>query len=208
VSLEQIAAELGHPDVEELYAAVGYGDRRPATITTAALSLEGRERAAVPPPAAPPRPVAPPRGISLDQVDDIQGQRARCCNPVPGDDVVGFVTRGRGLMIHRRSCQQVKAIQEHEPERLVEVRWGSLEHEKHNVAIEVTISDGNGVLGDLLKLVANQGAYIASVEAHSTRTGDTKLRLSLDCRDASHVAQVLERLGHHPKVVALRRVAQ
>jgi len=209
VSLEQIAEELGHPDVEELYAAVGYGDRRPATITTAALSLEGRERAALPPPpAAPPRPVAPPRGISLDQVDDIQGQRARCCNPVPGDDVVGFVTRGRGLMIHRRSCQQVKAIQEQEPERLVEVRWGTLDHEKHNVAIEVTVSDGNGVLGDLLKLVANQGAYIASVEAHSTRTGDTKLRLSLDCRDAAHVAQVLERLGHHPKVVALRRVAQ
>lgn len=208
VSLEQIAAELGHPDVEEMFAAVGYGDRRPATITTAALSLEGRERAALPPPAAAPRPVAPPRGISLDQVDDIQGQRARCCNPVPGDDVIGFVTRGRGLMIHRRGCQQVKAIQEQEPERLVEVRWGSLGQEKHNVAIEVTISDGNGVLGDLLKLVANQGAYIASVEAHSTRTGDTKLRLSLDCRDAAHVAQVLERLGHHPKVVALRRVAQ
>jgi RelA/SpoT family (p)ppGpp synthetase len=208
VSLEQIAEELGYPDVEELYAAVGYGDRRPANVTTAALSLEGLERAAVPPPAAPPRPVAPPRGISLDQVDDIQGQRARCCNPVPGDDVVGFVTRGRGLMIHRRSCQQVRAIQEHEPERLVEVRWGSLGHEKHSVAIEVTISDRNGVLGDLLKLVANQGAYIASVEAHSTRKGDTKLRLSLDCRDAAHVAQVLERLGHHPEVVALRRVAQ
>jgi len=90
----------------------------------------------------------------------------------------------------------------------VEVRWGSLEHEKHNVAIEVTISDRNGVLGDLLKLVANQGAYIASVEAHSTRNGDTKLQLSLDCRDSAHVAQVLERLGHHPEVVALRRVAQ
>jgi GTP pyrophosphokinase len=208
VSLEQIATELGHPDVEEMFAAVGYGDRRPATITTAALSLEGRERAVLPPPAAPPRPVVAPRGISLDQVDDIQGQRARCCKPVPGDDVVGFVTRGRGLIIHRRSCQQVKSIQEQEPERLVEVRWGTLGHEKHNVAIDVTISDGNGVLGDLLKLVTNQGAYIASVEAHSTRTGDTKLRLSLDCRDASHVAQVLERLGHHPKVVALRRVAQ
>jgi RelA/SpoT family (p)ppGpp synthetase len=209
VSLEQITAELGLPDVEELYAAVGYGDRRPATITSAALSLEGRERAETPAvPAGPPRAAALPRGISLDQVDDIQGQRARCCNPVPGDDVVGFVTRGRGLMIHRRSCQQVRVIQEQEPERLVEVRWGSLEHEKHNVAIEVTISDRNGVLGDLLKLVANQGAYIASVEAHSTRNGDTKLQLSLDCRDSAHVAQVLERLGPHPEVVALRRVAQ
>jgi len=208
VTLEQLAEELGHPDVEELFAAVGYGDRRPATITTAALSIEGRERGPEPPviPAPVARPVLPPRGISLDTVDDIQGQRARCCNPVPGDDVVGFVTRGRGLMIHRRNCQQVRHIQEHEPERLVEVRWGAADHEKHSVEIEVTISDRNGVLGDLLKLVANQGAYIASVEAHSTRRGDTKLQLSLDCRDSAHVAQVLERLGHHPEVIALRRV--
>jgi len=209
VSLEQIAEELGHPDLEEMFAAVGFGDRRPATITSAALSLEGRERARVAPvPPAAPRPIAPPRGISLDQVDDIQGQRARCCNPVPGDDVQGFVTRGRGLMIHRRSCPQLDHIRENEPERLVEVRWGRLEHEKHSVEIEVTVTDKNGVLGDLLKLVANQGAYIASVEAHSTRRGDTKLALSLDCRDASHVAQVLERLGHHPEVLALRRVSR
>jgi RelA/SpoT family (p)ppGpp synthetase len=207
VSLEQIAHELGHPDVEELFAAVGYGDRRSATVTSAALSLEGREKAHEPPAilAPVPRPMPAPRGISLDTVDDIQGQRARCCNPVPGDDVVGFVTRGRGLVIHRRGCAQVKHIQEHEPERLVEVRWGALAQEKHNVAIEVTVTDRPGVLGDLLKLVANQGAYIASVEAHSTRKGDTQLRLSLDCRDATHVAQVLERLGHHPEVIALRR---
>jgi RelA/SpoT family (p)ppGpp synthetase len=210
VSLEQIAAELGHADLDDLFAAVGYGDRRPATITSAALSIEGREKDSAPPLERPPvaRPVAPPRGISLDQVDDIQGQRARCCNPVPGDDVVGFVTRGRGLMIHRRGCQQIKHSQVHEPERLVEVRWGSLEHDKHNVDIEVTVTDRTGVLGDLLKLVANQGAYIASVEAHSTRKGDTKLHLSLDCRNAAHVAQVLERLGHHPEVLALRRVTR
>jgi RelA/SpoT family (p)ppGpp synthetase len=210
VSLEEVAEALGHPNVEELYAAVGYGDRRPATITSAVLSLEGQKSVQAVPalPLSPPRHAPPPRGISLDQVDDIQGQRARCCNPVPGDDVLGFVTRGRGLMIHRRTCHQVRSIQEHEPERLVEVRWGSLEHEKHTVDIEITITDRNGVLGDLLKLVANQGAYIASVEAHSTRKGDTQLRLSLDCRDAAHVAQVIERLGHHPEVLALRRASR
>jgi GTP pyrophosphokinase len=210
VSLEQVAEELGHADVEDLFAAVGFGDRRPATVTSAALSLEGKERDAEAPllPTSVPRHGPAPRGITLDKVDDIQGQRARCCNPVPGDDVVGFVTRGRGLMIHRRRCLQVKNIQEHEPERIVEVEWGSLAQEKHNVEIEVTITDRNGVLGDLLKLVANQGAYIASVEAHSTRTGDTKLRLSLDCRDSAHVAQVLERLGHHSEVLGLRRVGR
>lgn len=210
IPLERIAEELGHPDVEELFAAVGYGDRRPATITSAVLAIEGRQRGPEPPVLPPPvaRSVLAPRGISLDHIDEIQGQRARCCNPVPGDDVIGFVTRGRGLMIHRRNCQQIKHIREQEPERLVEVRWGSAEREKHNVDIEVTISDRNGVLGELLELVASQGAYIASVEAHSTRRGDTKLALSLDCRDSAHVAQLLERLGHHPEVIAFRRVTR
>ena len=71
---------------------------------------------------------------------------------------------------------------------------------------EVITTDRAGLLGDLLKLVANQGAYISSVQAQGTRRGETTLRLGLDCRDAAHVAHVLERLGHHPEVLNLRRV--
>lgn len=214
ISLEHLAEELGHDSAEELFAAVGYGDRRSSAVTSAALQLEerlGRAEAArpaaeaaaeLPVPVA--RPPAPTRGITIDQVDDIQGQRARCCNPVPGDDVVGFVTRGRGLMIHRRNCSQLRNHQE--PERLVEVQWGQLGDDRHSVVIEVKTTDRAGVLGDLLKLVANQGAYISHIQAQSTRRGDTSLRLSLDCRDAAHVAQVLERVAHHSEVIALRRV--
>jgi RelA/SpoT family (p)ppGpp synthetase len=208
LSLEQLAAELGYEAIEDLFAAVGYGDRRPGAVASAALSLEGPPAAAelTSLPAPVPRVGPAPGGIILDDVGDILGQRARCCNPVPGDDVVGFVTRGRGLVIHRRRCGQLRGIQE--PERLVEVQWGSFPNEKHSVEVEVTVTDRAGVLGDLLKLVSNQGAYISSVEAHSTRRGDTSLRLSLDCRDASHVAQVLERVAHHSEVIRLRRVSR
>jgi GTP pyrophosphokinase len=208
LSLEQLAHELGHESAEDLFAAVGYGDRRPASVTSAALQIERRlNQAEAPAPESEPAPVPRPppstRGITIDQVSDIQGQRARCCNPVPGDDVLGFVTRGRGLVIHRRSCSQLKNLRE--PERLVEVQWGSLADDRHSVEIEVTITDRPGVLGDLLKLVANQGAYISRTEAHSTRRGDTSLRLSLDCKNAAHVAQVLERVAHHPEVISFRR---
>jgi GTP pyrophosphokinase len=207
ISLEQLAHELGHESAEDLFAAVGYGDRRSASVTSAALQMErraSREEAPESEPAPVPRPPASTRGITIDQVNDIQGQRARCCNPVPGDDVLGFVTRGRGLVIHRRTCSQLKNLRE--PERLVEVQWGSLADDRHSVEIEVTITDRPGVLGDLLKLVANQGAYISRTEAHSTRRGDTSLRLNLDCKNAAHVAQVLERVAHHPEVIAFRRV--
>jgi GTP pyrophosphokinase len=182
VSLEQLASELGHESVEELFAAVGYGDRRPAVVTSAALSIEKRathsaeETASEPAPLRlpTPRPVAP--------------------------------ARGSGLMIHRRNCSQLR--RNREPERVVEVEWGALADEKHNVVVECTITDRTGVLGDLLKLVANQGAYISSIQAQSTRRGDTTLRLSLECRDAAHVAHVLERVAHHPEVIALRRVGR
>jgi RelA/SpoT family (p)ppGpp synthetase len=211
ISLDQLAEELGHESAEELFAAVGYGDRRSTSVTSAALQLEQRLGRAEPPalevpalPATGPRPPALTRGITIDQVSDIQGQRARCCNAVPGDDVVGFVTRGRGLVIHRRNCPQLRNLRE--PERLVEVRWGALDNVRHSVEIELTITDRAGVLGDVLKLVANQGAYISHMEAHSTRKGDTSIRLSLDCRDAAHVAQVLERVAHHSEVIAFRRV--
>ena len=210
-SLDQLARELGHDSAEDLFAAVGYGDRRSTSVGSAALQLEQRleesEAGAAPlevPRHPPARPGPPPRGISMDQVNDILGQRARCCNAVPGEDVVGFVTRGRGLVLHRRNCPQLRNLRE--PERLVEVQWGALGDEKHRVDLEVSITDRAGVLGDLLKLVANQGAYIASVEAHSSRRGDSSLRLSLECRDAAHVAQVLERVGHHSEVLSLRRV--
>ncbi|MEO8178989.1 MAG: bifunctional (p)ppGpp synthetase/guanosine-3',5'-bis(diphosphate) 3'-pyrophosphohydrolase [Deltaproteobacteria bacterium] len=211
ISIDQLAAELGHESPEDLFAAVGYGDRRSASVTSAALQIEQRQgraeaaRVAEIPELTPPAPWLPPvaRGITIDRVSDIQGQRARCCNAVPGDDVVGFVTRGRGLVLHRRTCRQLRNL---EPERLVEVHWGALGDDRHSVDIDVTITDRAGVLGDLLKLVANQGAYISRMEAHSTRRGDTSLRLSLDCRDAAHVAQVLERVAHHSEVIAFRRV--
>jgi len=86
------------------------------------------------------------------------------------------------------------------------VQWGALGDDRHSVDIDVTITDRAGVLGDLLKLVANQGAYISRMDAHGTRRGDTSVRLSLDCRDAAHVAQVLERVAHHAEVIAFRRV--
>jgi RelA/SpoT family (p)ppGpp synthetase len=206
VSLEQVAHELGYDGVEEMFAAVGYGDRRSSTVASAALSLEGRSKPATHalPPA--PRVVPLPRGISLHEVPDVLGQPARCCNAVPGDDVIGFVTRGRGLVIHRRNCSQLRGIQE--PERLVEVQWGTEAGEKHPVDIEVTTTERPDLLGDLLKLVANQGAYISSVQAQGARRGEASVRLSLDCRDAGHVAQVLERLAHHPEVITLRRIGR
>jgi len=207
VSGEQIAAELGYAATDELYAALGYGDKRASTVASAALLIERRQTAGdllesfgV----TPQRKPHGPSGVSLDGVSSIQGKRARCCNPLPGDDVVGFVTRGRGVVIHRRDCASIRDTQE--PERVVEIDWGCVPDELHSVAIELGARNRSGVLGGLLKLVANLGAHISSAHAQGSRDGEAVLRLGLDFRDASHVARILERLDQHPDVVRVRRI--
>lgn len=204
-SMDQLAKELKFSSLEDLYAAVGYGDRRPQAISSAALQLEGLSEAPAAPPPKPTvkKPVAP-SGVSIEGADRIWGQRARCCTPLPGDDVVGFISRGRGLVIHRRDCNAIQHSSE--PERVVDVDWGTPANERHHVDVELLTRDRSGLLGDLLKLVSQLGAHIAEAQALSRRNSHSTLRLGLELKDSAHVSAVLERLDRHPEVVEVRRL--
>jgi RelA/SpoT family (p)ppGpp synthetase len=208
VTIDAIALDLGYPSADDLYAAIGFGDRRPQVVATSALAQAGKTvKKPEPTPAAPAvKKVTPTTGIVIDGSDEIVGRRARCCNALPGDDVVGFVTRGRGLVIHRRDCANVQDT--NEPERLVDVRWGPYADELHGVVLDLQTNDRPGVLGELLRLVSHLGAYIANAEAQSNKSGRSTLRLNLDFKNARHVEQVLHRLDHHPDVLEVRRVGQ
>lgn len=206
--LDAIALEMKYPDLEELYAHVGFGDRRAQQVASVALAFEKRNAPAkleTPPlPQIPPRP-KPPRGVVFDGVDDVMGQRARCCNPLPGDDVVGFVTRGRGLIIHRRDCTQV--AESKEPERVVDIEWVTRADELHGVDIEVVAQTRPGLLADLFKLLTHLGAHVVSVNAE-TQSGElTRLNLRLECRSLRHMLEVIERIDHHRDVQEVRRIS-
>ncbi len=209
-TLEEIAAYLKYPSTDDMLAAVGYGDRNSQSVATAALAVE-RDKA---PPEEPDIPPSVPlsrrktsaSGLRLDGVDDILGKRARCCNPVPGDDVVGFVTRGRGIMIHRRDCNNV--IDTPEPERLVSIDWGPGDAERHQVDIEIRANDRPGLMGDLSKLVSASGVNITAARAEGNRDGSAWLRLSLELTSAEQMAMILQRIDRHPDVLAVRRVGR
>lgn len=209
VDFAAIARELKCVDVEDLYAQVGFGDRRAQQVASTALQIEKRQS----PPAAeltplPPLPARPkpPRGVVFDGVDDVLGQRARCCNPLPGDDVVGFVTRGRGLVIHRRDCTQV--VDSKEPERVVDIEWGATAGELHGVDIEVVAQDRPGLLADLFKLLNHLGAHVVSAQTESSKGSNTRMQLRLECRSLRHMLDVLERLDHHRDVQTVRRISR
>lgn len=207
-TLDDIVALLKYADAEELYATVGYGDRSSHSVSSAALSIE-RQNA---PPDEPEIPSTPPpkvknrraSGLRMDGTDGVLGRRARCCNPVPGDDVVGFVTRGRGIAIHLRKCSHIASTRE--PERLVDIGWGSDDGQDHAVDVEIRARDRAGLMGELSKLVSGMGVNISSARAEGNRQGSAWIRLGLDCRSAEQVAKVIGRIDRHPEVLEVRRV--
>ncbi|MEM9874020.1 MAG: bifunctional (p)ppGpp synthetase/guanosine-3',5'-bis(diphosphate) 3'-pyrophosphohydrolase [Myxococcota bacterium] len=210
---EHLAARLKYERLDDLYAAVGYGDRSQASVASAAL---GVERDLTPPeeveePLPPSVPDTARRrrgtgGLRLDGVDDVVGRRARCCHPVPGDDVVGFVSRGRGVVIHRRDCTTIARTRE--PERLVEIDWGGGHREKHPVEVQLRANDRKGLLGEISNLVGLDGVDLTAAKAERNREGIATMRLSLEFGSAEQVVKVLGRLGQHPDVFEVRRIGR
>ncbi|MCA9620602.1 MAG: bifunctional (p)ppGpp synthetase/guanosine-3',5'-bis(diphosphate) 3'-pyrophosphohydrolase, partial [Myxococcales bacterium] len=209
-TVEEIAQNLKYDSVEDMYAALGYGDRSSQSIGSAALQVEKDKAPPVetplPPSVAPPSGKKGASGLSLHGVSDILGKRARCCNPVPGDEVVGFVTRGRGIMIHRRDCHQI--AQTAEPERLVDIDWGPGDGERHPVDVEIRARDRAGLMGDLSRLVYNMGVNIQSARAEGNRGGSAWVKLGLLCTSSAQVAEVIGRLSRHPDVLQVRRIGR
>lgn len=210
VTLAEIVTKLEYEKPDDLYAAVGFGIRSAHSLASAALQIE-RDKA---PPEEPP-PVSEPSkanrgsasGVSLAGVDDILGKRARCCSPVPGDDVVGFISRGRGIIIHRRDCSNIDA--QREPERWVDIDWGPGGEERHPVDLEIIAQDRQGLLRDLSDLIAHTGANVRSVRADVRGKKDkARIRLSLDIVSSDQILRVLDKLERYRDVLSVRRVGK
>lgn len=137
-------------------------------------------------------PGSPP-GIVLDSIDDILGQRAQCCRPMPGDDVVGFITRGRGLTLHRSDCPQMGAIRE--PERLVRVDWGGLRPGGTQAAtLVVRLKHGPQSLAQLVGSCARSGAQVVSVSELGATATDQSFRVALRLEEALPLARLCQSL--------------
>ena len=210
VTLPELVRKLEYDKIDDLYAAVGFGIRSAHSVASAALQLE-REKAPVEeplPPSEPPKSVPKATsGVSLAGVDDILGKRARCCNPLPGDDVIGFISRGRGIIIHRRDCSNIDTARE--PERWVDIDWGPGGEESHSVDVEILAHDRPGLLRDLSDLIAHSGANVRSVHADVKGKRDmARIRFSLDIVSSDQVLRVLDRVERYRDVVSVRRVGR
>jgi GTP pyrophosphokinase len=155
---EELAHMLDFDSADDLFAAVGYGG---VTTHQIALKVVGEEEEPEPPlPKATSAPRTRGSGINVLGVGDLLTQVAKCCHPVPGDDIIGYITRTHGITVHRRNC--INIINEEEKERLIEVSWGEVE-DVYPVTIQVEAWDRVGLLRDITTVVAEEKINITSV---------------------------------------------
>jgi (p)ppGpp synthase/HD superfamily hydrolase len=144
------------------------------------------------------------QGIAVQGVGNLLTVLSRCCNPMPPDDIVGFVTRGRGVSIHRRECPNVSSLKD--SERLIEVDWGNTEPAISRVKIRVQAYDRAGLLRDITEIINEEHINLEDASAVTARQDNLAIiTATLEVRDAEQLSRVLSRIDRLPNVVSVKR---
>jgi GTP diphosphokinase / guanosine-3',5'-bis(diphosphate) 3'-diphosphatase len=203
INLEQLARQHDYKAVEDLYIAIGCGDI-PLGRVVNQLMLEEKDDEGY---LFTTRPKVEPGGQSHDTVSvvGLKGlltTMARCCNPAPGDDIIGYITRGRGATIHRLDCPNMLRIRERE--RLVRVSWGEPK-KTYPVSVQIKAYDRDGLLRDVSTLIAEEGINLGQVRA-VVNQNIAAFDLILEVREVDQLTRVLTRLEALPNVLQAHRV--
>jgi GTP pyrophosphokinase len=203
--LAPVLARFNVATVDELQVLVALGDVGPSQVSRALLDLERP-----PEPEAPtlrqPRRVAraKPAQLTVVGVDNLMVQVARCCQPLPGEAISGYLTRGRGVSVHRADCPALLRLAAKEPQRLLPVEWGSAAGAQE-VAITVEGVDRKALLKDLTDTIAQADAHVGDLHAESLRGGRVRIRIRLRVPGFEELSRLLGKLEQLPGVERARR---
>jgi GTP pyrophosphokinase len=193
----KIAHKLNYHSATDLFAAIGFGDVN-ASHVVQRLREESKadnvvEIAALPRPATTRRVARNSSGIRIAGVDDVLVRLSKCCSPVPGDPIMGFVTIGRGVSVHRADCPNTAYMNE-APERILEAEWLDASKLQHAVDIEIEANDRSGLLQDVLGVAAELKTQISSVNARAKRDKSALISLTAQISDLEHLQKLLHKL--------------
>ncbi|MDM7831266.1 bifunctional (p)ppGpp synthetase/guanosine-3',5'-bis(diphosphate) 3'-pyrophosphohydrolase [Cellulomonas sp. MW9] len=196
-SLVALANDMRYADVSALYAAVGEGQVSAATVVQRLVHSMGGEPAAEEDIAEATRPGQGRRrqragdpGIVVKGIDDIWVKLAKCCTPVPGDSIMGFVTRGAGVSVHRTDCINVDSLRA-QPERIVDVEWSQSSSALFLVQIQVEALDRSRLLSDVTRVLSDSHVNILSASVSTSRDRVALSRFVFEMAEPSHLASVL-----------------
>ncbi|PEJ51790.1 MULTISPECIES: bifunctional (p)ppGpp synthetase/guanosine-3',5'-bis(diphosphate) 3'-pyrophosphohydrolase [unclassified Bacillus (in: firmicutes)] len=213
-NLKRVAEKFNFSNAEDMYAAVGYNGIT-ATQIAHRLTDKFRKRTEVEledrlKELSSDLKKAPSRrkdaGISVKGVDNLLIRLSKCCNPVPGDDIVGYITKGRGISVHRSDC--VNMLNDSEEDRFIEVDWEESPtfERDYNVDIEIFGYDRRGLLNEVLSVVNETKTNISSVTGKNDRNKMATITMSLSIRNINHLQKVVDKVKQIPDIYSVRRI--
>lgn len=143
--------------------------------------------------------------LRIKGVDDVAIRLARCCNPLPGDKVAGYITRGRGVSVHRKDCPNLQGYLKNEPDRIIEVEWSD-DRGMFNVEIEVKAYDRDRLTTDVMTVIADMKIHINSVYSRVTKNDEAVINLKLEIKDINRLYAAMQRIKKVKDVLEVRRV--
>jgi GTP pyrophosphokinase len=207
--LTPVLAKFQLAGLEDLHLALALGDIGPSQISRALHDhAQAQQPKEIPKPAPTRRKADTGQQFTVEGVGNLMMQLARCCQPVPGDGIVGYLTRGRGVSIHRDSCASAQRLLATQPERFLPVNWGdSLSKSRYEVNVQVRAYDRKWLLKDLTNLVAQSDVSILSIRSQlDSASGQAELGLALKVSDYQQLSELLARLNAVPGVQDARRL--
>jgi GTP diphosphokinase / guanosine-3',5'-bis(diphosphate) 3'-diphosphatase len=209
--LERIAARLNYANPTDLYAAIGFGDASAQSVANRVreelkhdnvvdLTKIGRK-------VAPRKSPRRSSGVRIAGVDDVMVRLSKCCSPVPGDPIIGYVTIGRGVSVHRADCPNV-AYMNATPERILQSQWIDDAGLTHGVDIEVEADDRSQLLQDIMAVFAELKTQVSSVNARVRKDGVAVTSLTVQIRDLDHLHKLLTKLETLKNVRRVYRVTK
>jgi len=203
--MDRLPARLGRKGRDDLLVGLALGEVGVAQLTRAMLETQP---APTPPPRKAPPALDKPGALTVEGVGNLLTTLARCCRPLPGDDVAGYVTRGRGVTVHRADCASLARLRVRNPDRVIEVRWQSAPDRAYEVDVVVLGYDRRDLQRDITNVVTNSGARIVASDSHSDRDlGEVTMHFTLRVHDFGELSALLARLSALPNVTEARRLA-
>jgi GTP pyrophosphokinase len=208
IATDRIASQLKHKDTDALCVALGAGDLTSASIATALQHIRGAQM---------PERIRPRRqraaetradSATVSGVGDLLCNFARCCRPVPPEPIVGYITQGRGVSIHRQDCGNVLGLSRRHMERILAVGWGKGDEGSYPVDLSLHAFDRSGLIRDITGVLADEGANVIDMTSHTDKQSmQVVMSISIEIRDLPTLSTVINRLEQLPNVVSVRRKA-
>ncbi len=208
--LTKLAESMHYADLDALHVAVGEGHVSPKSIAQrVARELRGGDHEEqLPATARQPRRRSNTgtTGVYVEGLDDVMIRLSRCCTPVPGDDIIGFVTRGRGVSVHRADCANAASLMSGQGARLIEVEWDREAHGSFTVGVELKALDRTRLLADVTKVLAENHVNILSSFSHTGSDQVSRMRFEFELADPSHLDSIVSALKRVDSVYDAYRI--